>query len=405
MGTLIIMSSVYKPSPGGMEEWTYQVACALCRCGRDVIVIAPPVGPEGHTFDQQQSFETIRLLPKRDGSLFNGMYYARDYSLFIPAFRRLLNGRNVEYVLVTDMGLYAGLKGSWVWLAASSKRIKKGIVFHGLDLEALRHNSWPARKLISLFVRNLDDVFCNSRFTAGLCGSLWGDSVKPIVAGCGICRESLPGRRSRAAARNEIGINTRHVLLTVARLVPRKGIDMVIRCLPKIVACFPDLIYVVGGTGPDLQHLERLASDMDCVQYVRFDGALAPEQLGSYYSAADIFVMPNRYIPGQSVEGFGIVFLEAAFYGLPAVGGNNGGVPEAVVDGQTGLLVDPGNEHEISEAIIRLLRNPPLRSNLGQAGQRRVLTEYTWDAVARRLSAAMFTPATAGSFSNDLSAR
>jgi phosphatidylinositol alpha-1,6-mannosyltransferase len=119
---------------------------------------------------------------------------------------------------------------------------------------------------------------------------------------------------------------------------------------------------------------------------VCFAGAVPAEALPRYYAASDIFLLPNRIDAGD-VEGFGIVFLEAAASALPTVGGNNGGVPEAVEDGTTGYLVDGANVNAVVEGLTRLVANAETRHQLGVAGRQRVLREFTWERAAEKVAA------------------
>jgi phosphatidylinositol alpha-1,6-mannosyltransferase len=119
---------------------------------------------------------------------------------------------------------------------------------------------------------------------------------------------------------------------------------------------------------------------------VTFIGEVAAELLPQYYAACDVFVLPNRVEQGD-VEGFGIVFLEAAASGKPTVGGRSGGVPEAMADGVTGLLVGGTDVEELAATIERLMDSEPLRRSLGEAGRLRAVKEFSWESAAQRVSA------------------
>jgi phosphatidylinositol alpha-1,6-mannosyltransferase len=174
------------------------------------------------------------------------------------------------------------------------------------------------------------------------------------------------------------------MLLTVGRLVPRKGVDTVLRALPRIAASVPEVQYVVAGTGPDRNRLERLAVRNGVRDRVHFVGYVADDVLSSYYSAADLFVMPAREaLP--DVEGFGLVFLEANACGTPAVGARSGGIPDAIVDGETGLLVPPNAPGSLAEATTRILTTPDLADTLGRQGRHRAVNEASWDQIADRI--------------------
>ncbi len=174
------------------------------------------------------------------------------------------------------------------------------------------------------------------------------------------------------------------VLLTVARLVPRKGHDVVLTALADVVRQVPDVAYIIAGDGPARPALERLVDRLGLRGHVVFAGRVPEADLPSLYAACDLFVMVPRPIPGELPEGFGIVYLEAALFEKPAVASDFGGVPDAVVDGRTGLLVPPGDPKATAHALIDLLTNPGKATAMGRAANARALREFTWKAVARR---------------------
>lgn len=180
------------------------------------------------------------------------------------------------------------------------------------------------------------------------------------------------------------------LLLSVCRLVPRKGIDTVIACMPSRLDEHANLQYLVVGDGPDRPRLERLAEEKGVQQSVRFAGQASFDELPAYYRMAHIFVLPTREeLQQASIEGFGIAFLEGSASGLPIVAGRSGGVEEAVIDGTTGILTPPDDPQALSEALLRLLREPDLRRKLGKGGRAWVEEEMSWDRAAGELIAAL----------------
>jgi phosphatidyl-myo-inositol dimannoside synthase len=193
---------------------------------------------------------------------------------------------------------------------------------------------------------------------------------------------------------NGVAENDAPVLLSVGRLVDAyKGHDMVIRAMPLIVARAPTARYVVVGDGPRRPYLERLAASLAVGDAVRFVGEIPDDQVAAWYRRCDVFVLAAREdAGGGGAEGYGIVFMEAGLRGKPVVGGRAGGVVDAVVDGETGLLVDPLDPGDIADAVTRLLTERGAAARLGQAGRRRVVEELTWprytEQVARVLAEA-----------------
>jgi len=169
------------------------------------------------------------------------------------------------------------------------------------------------------------------------------------------------------------------MLLSVARLIPRKGIDTVIRALPRLA---PDVEYRVVGSGPDEARLRRLARTHGVADRVRFLGRLDDQALASEYARCTLFVLPARRTPEGDLEGYGLVYFEAAAWGRCVVAGRSGGERDAVVDGQTGVLVDGESVAQVTEAISSLLNNPEHIQALGVAGRARVQTTHNWSRAA-----------------------
>jgi phosphatidylinositol alpha-1,6-mannosyltransferase len=170
------------------------------------------------------------------------------------------------------------------------------------------------------------------------------------------------------------------VLLSVGRLVDAyKGHDMVIRAMPLILARVPAARYVVVGDGPRRPYLEALAASLGVAHAVQFVGHVSDGEVDRWYRRCELLVLAGResQVSGGA-EGYGIVFVEANLRGKPVVGGRSGGIPDAVVDGETGILVDPLDAGDIADAVTRLLTEPELAARLGRDGRRRALEELTW---------------------------
>jgi phosphatidylinositol alpha-1,6-mannosyltransferase len=176
------------------------------------------------------------------------------------------------------------------------------------------------------------------------------------------------------------------LILSVGRLSRRKGFDHVIRALPALQEQGIDFRYVVIGIGQDREYLESLALREGVAERVHLLGLITAEDLPRWYNLADVFVMPNREINGDT-EGFGLVFLEAAACRKPAIAGNAGGTGAALVHEETGLRVDGASVPAIAEALTRVLTDEQYASRLGEAGYDRALAEYSWDRVAERTDA------------------
>lgn len=194
----------------------------------------------------------------------------------------------------------------------------------------------------------------------------------------------------RAAARERFGLPAEGPLVVCAsRLVPRKGIDVLIEAASRLVPHRPELVVAVAGAGRDAGRLRRLAG-RHAVR-VRMLGRVPDPDLAALNGAADVFTMLCRdRWGGLEQEGFGIVFLEAAACAVPQVAGASGGAADAVVDGVTGFVVrDPRDPDQAAAAIARLLDDPALARRMGDAGRRRAEEQFSWDGLAVTLGDAL----------------
>lgn len=172
-------------------------------------------------------------------------------------------------------------------------------------------------------------------------------------------------------------------LISVCRLVPRKGIDNTLKALAHIVPIYPNITYNIVGTGPDHSRLKQIANDLRLNKNVKFWGHVSDTKLRQLYQFSDIFVMISREeLQASSIEGFGIVYLEASASGLPVIAGLSGGAAEAVIDGETGFLVDPHNPKALRDTLLKLIKNPNLRQQMGVAGRKWVKETMNWDRAA-----------------------
>ncbi len=215
-----------------------------------------------------------------------------------------------------------------------------------------------------------------------------GRSLPVTVVACGVDAQRfrpLDAPERRAARRHFDLPDDAEVILGISRLVPRKGFDTAIRAAARLGRVRPNLVLVISGGGRDDARLRRLVEELDAP--VRFLGRVPNDDLPRLYGCADIFAMlcRNRW-GGLEQEGFGIVFVEAASCGIPQVAGNSGGAGEAVLHESTGLVIDdPEDTQAVADAFARLLDDDELRTEMGRRSRERVLSEFTYDLLSRKL--------------------
>ena len=188
-----------------------------------------------------------------------------------------------------------------------------------------------------------------------------------------------------ASLRAELGLTNKKVIVSVGRLVHRKGQDHLVESMPAILKVHPDAHLLLVGKGPYLEHLAKLVAKNGLQDSVSFIGRIQYAELPAYICCGDIFAMPSRSrLMGLEVEGLGIVYLEASACGLPVIAGKSGGAPDAVIDGTTGLVVDGTNNDEIAQAAIALLSDPSKAQQMGAAGRQWIIDEWRWEIWAQK---------------------
>lgn len=247
------------------------------------------------------------------------------------------------------------------------------------------------KQLIKYVLNNADKIITNSDFTGNFIKKLCGANVDIVKIPPPIdINRFVPGLDSEKI-KEKHNIKGKKVILTVCRLTNLqiyKGIDKVIEAISIIRKKIPDAVYVIVGSGELMKYYKCLAEKSGCSENIIFSGNISDEELPLYYNACDLFIMVSREErnpKGIFAEGFGIVFLEANACSKPVIGGRSGGIPDAVLDGETGLLVDPNNIDEIASAIIKLLTDEKLAKEMGMKGRERVLKEFTVDKAVQKL--------------------
>jgi phosphatidylinositol alpha-1,6-mannosyltransferase len=363
----LLVTNDFPPKHGGIQSYLWELWRRLP--GDDVTVLTTPY--EGAAaWDAQQGYRVVRTTER--------------VLLPTPSLRRrtdaLADEVGAELVLL-DPALPVGALGPQL-------RHPYGLVLHGAEVTV------PGRlpgsgQLLARVLRGAELVVAAGGYPLAEAERAAGRSLPAVVVPPGVDagRFTPLDAAARGAARRRFGLrDDATVVLGISRLVPRKGFDTLLRAAGRLARSRPDLVVVLAGAGRDRSRLERIADD--CGAPVRFLGRVDDADMPALYGCADVFAMlcRNRW-GGLEQEGFGIVFLEAAAAGVPQLAGRSGGSHEAVVDGETGFVVD--GQAGVEAALARLVDDPALRDRLGAAGRARVERELTYDVLAAQLTEAL----------------
>lgn len=372
---LLFLAGDFPPDVGGIQRYVYELVRALVRRGEPCVVIAPRRrGCEG--WDAALGCPVIRVAGRDKAGL----------ALAMSRALRSVASRSRPSLVIATKWMPEGP----AYLLARGRRLAP-LALLGYGREFLPEQGRPVRAWAQRGVLDAVDVpLAISSYTRDVFVAAGVVPERVRVIHAGVDAAIFEGREDEGRQlRERLGLGDAPLLLTVGRLVPRKGHDLVVQALPEIARQVPGTRYAVVGEGPERRHIETLARSLPLGNQVIFAGAVCDGELPAWYAACNVFVMPSRDVPGEPPEGFGLVYLEANAAGKPVIATRTGGVAEAVVHGATGLLVETEDLEGLVTAAVRLLRDTDLSAQMGRTGRARVLHEFTWDRVADRFLAAV----------------
>jgi phosphatidylinositol alpha-1,6-mannosyltransferase len=358
---ILVVSTQYDPESGGCSRLLQEIVGGFTARRHEVEVLAcgDPSLPGIAAFDKTQPYPIHRVAPQRRSGGSSAQM----------AFRLLSMSGRFDLVLCGVAFPSAIL----VSFACSLTGTPYVVYSHGEDVTVVR-GTLLRRALVSAALRRARGVMTNSSFTRREVLSLNVPPEKVHWVPPSIGLEAFASVRPEAVTRlrDRYGLHGKRVILTVARIEARKGQDMIIRALAALRRTDDDLHYLIVGKG-DATGLQALAQSAGVKDNVTFAGYVHEGDLPTFYHLCDVYAMVSRWDPAtKEVEGFGIVYLEAAACGKPCVAGSDGGAADAVEHGVTGFVVDPNSVESVSDALRTLLSDPGKATAFGRDGQRRV---------------------------------
>jgi len=277
----------------------------------------------------------------------------------------------IEYILV---GHILPL-GTITYFFSKFFTIKYLVILHGMDIAYTCKNK-RKKSIAEKILKKADKIICSNSFAKKFTEDNYPeiDKQKIKVINPAINIDVSVNENLEKELIKKYKNNNEFIIFSVCRLVKRKGIDQVIKVFKGIKKDYPSLKYLIAGTGGDEQYLRDLAGEEKDIVFL---GKISDEEKWAYLSICDIFSMPSRNIEGD-FEGFGIVYLEAGLMSKAVLAGDSGGVADAVIHNQTGLLVNPEDTNEIKNAIIKLMNDGDFRKKLGENAKKRIIENFQW---------------------------
>ena len=395
---LMICSIDYKPRDGGIAEFMFNVGKSLAETGVNVYAVGFDTKGAANFDKCNKYFHTYRVSEicglssftyKRIITRFNR--FVRTVGALIKLYKyllRIVDEKMIKHIICFHWDVF----GVVALFISNRRKIPYYIVAHGSDVRRkentfvwLRKRSlqWLIQKIV---FKNSNGIFANSNYTKNLVLRNVVANKSIHVTYCGVDIKKNFKLNVRPIFDKPLVDEKAKILLSINRLVKRKGIDNAILAFAEFLKKHKDLnvLYLIGGVGPDYQRLKNIVDELGLHNKVIFLGFVPEDQKNKLYNFANVLIMPSREEKGGDIEGFGIVFLEANACEKPVIAGNSGGVSDAVEDRYSGLLVNPLDIQDIMSKIERLIINDDYAGQLGVQGRKRTEQGFTWDIVAKR---------------------
>jgi phosphatidyl-myo-inositol dimannoside synthase len=365
----LIVTNDFPPRQGGIQSFVHSLAVRL---PEGTVTVYAPAWDGAEEFDRNQPFPVIR--------------HPTSLMLPVPSVSRR------AVALAREHGCDAVLFGAAAPLALITPALRKAGVTRAVALTHGHEAGWAALPGARRLLRRIGDevdvlTYLGEYFRTRLARALSPEAARRAARlAPGVDLTFFHPESGGDARRERLGLKDRPVVVCVSRMVPRKGQDTLIRAWPQIRRQVSDAALLLVGDGRYAPTLRRMARERDLANDVIFTGPVPWPELPGYYGAADVFAMPCRTRrAGLDVEGLGIVYLEASAAGLPVIGGDSGGAPDAILDGETGYVVsDP---ETLRARITELLNDPGKARAMGEKGLAWVDREWRWELAAARLTA------------------
>jgi phosphatidylinositol alpha-1,6-mannosyltransferase len=369
MSRTLLITNDFPPRPGGNQQFVHNLAV---RQPAGSVVVYASTWRGAEKFDAEQPFEVVR----------------EDTSALLPTPRAARRAAELARAHDCDT-VWFGAAAPLGLLADGLRRsagVRRAVALtHGHEI------GWAAlpgaRQLLRRIARGNDVItYLGEYQRVRLDRALHGlTELRRLAPGVDV--EAFHPDVDGGPVRERYGLGDRPVIVCVSRLVPRKGQDMLVRALPLVRRRVPDAALLLVSGGPYRKTLERLAREQRVESDVIFTGSVPWGELPAHYAAGDVYAMPCRTrAAGLDVEGLGIVYLEASATGLPVIGGDSGGAPDAVLDGETGYVVGGRDLAALADRLVELLTDRARAAAMGAAGRGWVDREWRWEAQSARMA-------------------
>lgn len=372
MRRTLIVTNDFPPRKGGIQSFIHSLTLRL---PPEQLTVYAPKWDGAEEFDAAQPFEVVR----------------HPTSLMLPV--GPVTTRAVS--IARRVGAEAVVFGAAAPLGLITPALRRAGVEKAVAITHGHEAGWAALPVARTLLRRIGEetdvvTYLGEYFRVRLARALSVSAAARMVRldpGVDAARfRSVP--EAGAKIRERHGLAGRPVVVCVSRVVPRKGQDTLIRAWPQVLRQVPGAALLIVGDGPYLPSVRQQAERSGLTPFVRFTGPVPEDELPAHYAAGDVFAMPCRTRRrGLDVEGLGIVYLEASAAGLPVIGGDSGGAPDAIADGESGYVVPGRDVAALAGRVAELLADPAKARAMGDKGRAWVERDWSWEHSAARLRA------------------
>ncbi len=370
MKKTLLISLDFWPNIGGVSNYYYNLVKLF---PKDKIVVLSNIKPSRKT--------DFKIIYKK-------LLYGIIWPKWLKSFFELIKTVKKEKIEIVWVGNVLPL-GFCAFLLKIFFRVPYFVSLHGLDIK-LASSSGRKKILTKIILQNAKFVTVNSQTTLELAKEFIqsSDRIKKIVLLYpGINQDfSRIDEIKKEDLINQYNLKNKKIILSVGRVVKRKNHELIIDAINLIKhhKDIEDLVYLIMGCGENLQYLQQKTKDLNLEKNILFLDNVVDEDLPYFYAISDIFAMISR-TSKEDVEGFGIVYLEAGIFKKACIASRLGGGSEAIVDGETGILIDENSQEEAMNAILYLLNDPIFRQELGENAYKRIINGFLWESIYKKL--------------------
>lgn len=373
---VLVVTNDFPPTLGGIQTYVRDYLAALSPQDAHVVVFASTQDAEAaRQYDSTLEYTVVR--------------WPRSVMLPTPATARRMQELIREHRIDT---VWFGAAAPLALMAGRARAAGATRIIASTHGHEVGWSMFPgSRQVLGRIGRHVHCLTYVSHYARNRMSAAFGSTVAWEPMPGGVDTETFhPDPQMRDILRRRYDIENKKVIVAVSRVVPRKGQDTLVEAMPHIVRHEPNAHLLIVGPGEYASTLRRRASSLGVGSNVTVTGAVDYEELPGHYCAGDVFALPVRTQGGGlSVEGLGIVFLEAQACGVPTVAGMGGGAPETVVDGETGLVVNGRDTHAVAATVLSVLSDATLAARLAERGRARVEAAWTWQRLRSQLVAVL----------------